>query len=633
MNTKIQNELETLIEKVASQRTNKGINLKSLSEDMSQDMDPNLTEEQEAILDYLEEHTDDFIIVAERYYEKNKDQIIYSEAEIEQETIDLYQERGRAIETLGSYKENMQWSNDINNCVYTPARTYNKANSILALQDIVQQAKLQGAKIRFMGNGHSYSTITAVSKEDYIILPNHLNAVIDKDHPFALLKKENEAYSYLNNPSADNLFETEAGISIANLNHQLFKAGKALKTMGSWSAQTLLGVISSSTHGSRHDIGPIPDMVKSILIVARDGELLRIEPNNGITNPDKYNQAFNQPNTANSIQLIQDDQYFYSVLVNMACMGVVYSVVMEVDPKHLLKESRQLSTLDYELTELAQGYKAYMSKDNTIDFNLLVNPYKKANGSFTCIRTRRMTTTQTEKVFNGEGKRSFWLTCATTCKLLSTVSTSCLTHARAWRKVRNLLQTALKGMHDRDHYIDQSDKVFITPRPKDIKGLALEMILPFKYTKEAIDDTLSIIEELGKRKGRYKRLITAPLSIRFVGKSKAYLSPFTACDPESNDANTDLFVCIEISCLLKTKHWEYSLNKIQERMLEKYKSKLRMHWGLNFGTLDASNYNLQSRYPKLKEWLEVYNDLNKHKVFSNKFTEQMGLDSPDVPLV
>ena len=229
MNTKIQNELETLIEKVASQRTNKGINLKNLSEDMSQDTDPNLTEEQEAILDYLEEHTDDFIIVAERYYEKNKDQIIYSEAEIQQETIDLYQEKNTAVETLGDYRENMQWSNHINNCVYTPARTYNKANSILALQDIVQQATLRGAKIRFMGNGHSYSTITAVSKEDYIILPKHLDAVIDKDHPFALLKKEaNDAYSYLNNPSADNLFETEAGISIANLNHQLSKAGKAL---------------------------------------------------------------------------------------------------------------------------------------------------------------------------------------------------------------------------------------------------------------------------------------------------------------------------------------------------------------------------------------------------------------------
>ena len=374
-------------------------------------------------------------------------------------------------------------------------------------------------------------------------------------------------------------------------------------------------------------------MVKSILMVARNGELLRIEPNNGITNPDKHKEAFHQPDTAHPIQLIQNDQYFYSVLVNMACMGVVYSVVIEVDPKHLLKESRQLSTLEYELAALAQDHKTYMSKDQTIDFNLLVNPYQKANGSFTCIRTRRMRTTQTEKVFKGEGKRSFWLTCATTCKLLSTVSASCLTHATAWRKVRNLLQTALKGMHDRDDYIDQSDKVFITPRPKNIQGLAMEMILPFKYTKEAVYDTLSIIDELGKRRGRYKRLVTAPLSIRFVGKSNAYLSPFTACDPESSDANTELFVCIEIPCLLKTRHWEYTLNKIQERMLEKYKSKLRMHWGLNFGTLDYSNYNLKSRYPKLKEWLEVYNDLNKHKVFSNKFTEQMGFDTPDVPLI
>jgi len=62
-------------------------------------------------------------------------------------------------------------------------------------------------------------------------------------------------------------------------------------------------------------------------------------------------------------------------------------------------------------------------------------------------------------------------------------------------------------------------------------------------------------------------------------------------------------------------------------MLKKYKSSLRMHWGLNFGDLDASNYKLEARYPKLENWLEVYNDLNQYKIFSNKFTQQMGFNN------
>jgi hypothetical protein len=629
MADEIQNKIEDLIQKVAIETTT----IEAEAENLSEDTEPALTENQQELLDYLAEYSDDFIAVGNRYYEDNKSQITYNDAEIEQETLDLYEEDPTALETVDDYRENILWSNHIKNCAYTPARTYNKAKSILAIQDVVRQAKSNGAKVRFMGNGHSYSTITEVSEQDYIILPKYLNRVLGKDDAFALLKKDvNDKYTLLEDPNADCYFETESGVSIAKLNEKLYEAEKALKTMGSWSAQTILGVISSSTHGSRHDMGPIPDMVKSILIVARDGQLLRIEPNNGITNPIKHDAVFAQEGNTNPIELIQNDLYFYSVLVNMACMGVVYSVVIEVDTAHKLEESRKASVLEYELAKLKENHKEYMSKDRTIDYNLLVNPYRKINGQFTCVRTRRMETDKTDIVLKGEGKRSFWLVCATTCNLLSTISSKCLTSAKGWREVRNLLKTALKAMDDKDNYVDQSDKVFITPRPKNIEGLALEMILPFKYTEEAIYHTLGIIAELGKRKGRYKRLISAPLSIRFVGKSDAYLSPFTACNPDGPDADTELFVCIEIPCLLKTKGWEYTLNTIQNRMLAKYKYRLRMHWGLNFGTLDSSNYKLSERYPQLENWLEVYNDLNQFKVFSNKFTQQMGFDNPINPL-
>ncbi len=626
MANEIQNRIENLIQKVALEKASTGAQAEG-AEGLVEDEQLYLTEDQEELLDYLAEYPDDFIAVGNRHYENNKSEIAYSDAEIQSETIE--QCKDESNELGDAYKEHILWSNHIKNCAYTPARTYDEANSILVLRDVVRQAKANGVKVRFMGKGHSYSTITNVSEQDYIILPEYLNSVLCKDNTFALLKKDaNDKYTLLEDPNADSYFETEAGISVSDLNVALYNAGKALKTMGSWSAQTILGVISSSTHGSRHDMGPIPEMVKSILMIARDGQLLRIEPSNGITNRDKHDAIFAQEGDPNAIELIQDDVYFYSVLVNMACMGVVYSVVIDVDPAHQLEESRRASILEYELAELRENHKAYMSKDRTIDYNLLVNAYRKKDGRFTCVRTRRMETDKTERALNGEGKRSFWLVCATTCNLLSTISAKCLTGASGWRPVRNLLKTALKAMDDRDNYVDQSDKVFITPRPKNIEALALEMILPFKYAEEAIYDTLEIIAELGRRKGKHKRLISAPLSIRFVGKSKAYLSPFTACNPNGDDADTDLFVCIEIPCLLKTKAWESTLNIIQNRMLAKYKSHLRMHWGLNFGTLDRSNYKLEERYPELENWLKVYHDLNQSKVFSNEFTRQMGFDDP-----
>lgn len=51
--------------------------------------------------------------------------------------------------------------------------------------------------------------------------------------------------------------------------------------MGGYDAQTVGGVISTSTHGSGIAFGPIADAVRSLDFVAGGGRLVRIEPVGG----------------------------------------------------------------------------------------------------------------------------------------------------------------------------------------------------------------------------------------------------------------------------------------------------------------------------------------------------------------
>jgi hypothetical protein len=56
--------------------------------------------------------------------------------------------------------------------------------------------------------------------------------------------------------------------------------------------------------------------------------LIQVEPADGITDPTVHQQQH-----AN-IQLVQDDDIFYSTVLSFGAMGIVYQIVFEVVPKY-----------------------------------------------------------------------------------------------------------------------------------------------------------------------------------------------------------------------------------------------------------------------------------------------------------
>jgi FAD/FMN-containing dehydrogenase len=115
---------------------------------------------------------------------------------------------------------------------------------------------------------------------------------------------------------------TEAGIRLRELNAALEQKGLALVQMGGFDEQTVGGVLSTATHGSGMKFGPITDYVVSLDVVGSGGQLYRIEPAQGPTDPAKFAQRYP------TWQLRQSDEWFDAARVGVGCLGVVYAAVL-----------------------------------------------------------------------------------------------------------------------------------------------------------------------------------------------------------------------------------------------------------------------------------------------------------------
>lgn len=258
------------------------------------------------------------------------------------------------------------------------------------LKGLVRAATEKSLRVKAVGTGHSFSDV--MTTPDFLVVtddlremlvaaenekaPTHLNI---RHYPFLReeVKSNYTAFANEGNPDppepgteeeekAPGLVEFEAGIKIRDLNDKLWKRGWALYNMGTYQGQSFIGAASTSTHGSGHNFGPLPDMIRSMVIVGSYGLAYRIEPVNGITRttskatrasleahfgqlPQGFIDLLEREHIFNSEEpdvdfLVQDDDWFNSTLVNVGTFGIIYSVVIEVTPALCLLETVEFTT-------------------------------------------------------------------------------------------------------------------------------------------------------------------------------------------------------------------------------------------------------------------------------------------------
>lgn len=453
-----------------------------------------------------------------------------------------------------------------------------RPRGLAELRALVLRAEREGATIRACGAHHAWSDIALTA--GIMVEPDHLGGVELAD-PAGLRSQ----------PEGVNLVWVGAGTHLHNLNPALEELGLALRNMGGYDAQTIAGVISTSTHGSGLAFGPFPDAVRSLELVVAGGRVVRVEPADGPTDP----QAFADPD----LELVQDDDRFCAAICGLGTIGLLYRVMLDVREKFWLKEVRTLDTWE--------KVKATLSADGVLakpgHYELFVNPYAGDDGEHRLLVTMRTDTVEPINLPQDKLERHPLTEIAASWHFFGGVLRFLARHFPSLMAGR--FDDTLEGMCD-DDYTNLSYKVFNIGEANALPADSMELGVAVDGRHiEAVDRILRIAAERAKE-GIYH---TSPFSLRFVAPSRAYASMMYA-QPT---------MMIELIMVTGSRGGNSLLIGYEDALAD---LDVRPHWG----QINAIEPGQPERlYPKWEQWLAVEREYNASGVFDSPFTKRVGI--------
>jgi FAD/FMN-containing dehydrogenase len=146
----------------------------------------------------------------------------------------------------------------------------------------------------------------------------------------------------------DGLILCQAGISVSELNQYLEPRGRSLRTTGASNGQTLVGAMSTSTHGSAIDQPAIQGQVAAFQLLAGPDLNLWIERDTRPATDGRLADGL-------GATMVRDDRLFEAALVGLGAFGIVHAVLIETVPRFLLEVNRQRIDLTPELKSAMTG--------------------------------------------------------------------------------------------------------------------------------------------------------------------------------------------------------------------------------------------------------------------------------------
>jgi hypothetical protein len=475
-----------------------------------------------------------------------------------------------------AFQKRKRWRNHTGNQSVEPLRIYRPA-TLAELREIVRTAEADGATVRAVGSGHSWSDVALTT--GYLVRTDRLSRPLDVD----CLRRD-----WAGAP----LVRAEAGMRIRALNQVLAGQGLALTQMGGYDAQTIAGVVSTSTHGSGIALGPICDYVRSFDLVAAGGRLHRIEGADGPTDAAAFAR------THADWRLHQDDHIFDAALVNMGCMGVIGAVTLAVEDAYWLTEVRELSTWTRVRRELAAGL------DGNRHYEVYLNLYP-GDGEHRCIVCRRNRTADPgRRRATDRLRRHWWLELASRSKVIPFVGNLLLdlNPAAAPKRTDQML-----GVLADNEYSGPSYKVLNIGAANLLPAYSSELAVPVDGDTHlrAVD---ALIEVAARHRDLGSVYHSGLVSLRFVRASPAYLSMMHGRDT----------MMIELIQATETEGGYELLGAYEDAL---YALGGRPHWG-QVNTLTGS---LGRFYPEYDRWLEVHDRFNSSRVFDSPFAKRVGI--------
>jgi hypothetical protein len=479
------------------------------------------------------------------------------------------------------------------------------------LVDHVRAAAAAGKRIRMTGSGHSYSD--AAVTDDHLLLPTGLTRVLDLDR--RELRAEAQADHHL--------VRVQAGITLHELNCKLADQQLALENMGGYDAQTIAGVMMTATHGSGFAFGPIASQIVSLQMVVAGGELVQIEPAQGITDPSKFGRVLADADASGiPVRLIQGDEHFNAAVVSLGCIGIVYAVVVRTVDAFWIQERRSLQVWE----ELAKpdGYlERYLAHPRDPAYpdhvEISINPYPRPNArehghsTHSCLLTERhrfakappATPSNQRRGVLGQGHL---FADPSARQIAEDVLVDILDHADP-AVLSDTLDVFMQFLVNPD-YADKSFNVFNLGDINQFRVWGIELAFSIEQTAQAVQALFELAaEELAA--GRHH---SVPVTLRFVKASSALVAMQSGRDT----------TMMEIGMLVRARGSQDLLRNYERAMIERFSA--RPHWGLDLSILEGPT-RVAELYPHWADWLGVRAELNPDGTFDGALSDRLGFSA------
>ncbi|SES48940.1 D-arabinono-1,4-lactone oxidase [Actinokineospora terrae] len=330
---------------------------------------------------------------------------------------------------------------------------------VTAISAAITSAADRGLTVRARGSGHSFTPAAAA-------------------HGAAL-----DLSTWTGVVSADGADVTvRSGTTLAELNTELDRRGRAMANLGDIDAQTVSGAISTGTHGTGARLGGIATQVSALELVLANGSVVRCS-------------ATERPDL------------FAAARISLGALGVISTVTLRTEPAFVLAAAEQPEPLEQVLEQLDQncadndhfefywfpyGRKALTKRNNRLPAGALPRPLGPVRQFF-----------EYEVLENG----AF----GALCKIGRFVP----------QLVRPLSKLSASVLSPRS-YSDVSHKVFVTSRR--VRFVESEYAIP----REALAEVLA---ELRARVPQLADPIMFPVEVRVAARDDIWLS--TAHDRDS----------------------------------------------------------------------------------------------------
>lgn len=481
-----------------------------------------------------------------------------------------------------SYKVRTTWRNHLGNQSIDPLRIY-APQSIADVAAIVRAAEEAGVTTRAVGSGHSWSDVALT--EGFLMRTDRLSRVPAPEPDFLLPAWEGRM-----------LVRAEAGIRLKELNAHLDANGLGLAQMGGYDHQTVAGVISTSTHGSGVEFGPLNDAAHSLDMVVSGGRVIRVERAGGPTDRAAYEAHHGERRT-----LIQDDDVFDAVAVGMGCMGIVCTALIEVQERFHLREVRELHPWSKVRADLLDGA---VLTDNE-HYELVFSPYARRH-EYPCLVTTRSTVADPSRRMLDKRMRNWLVELGAKLPITPRLLNLAL-HLRP-SLAPLLIETAMRALV-KDEYDEVSYKVFNIGNANLVPAYSSEIGIPMDGRHVEAVERIFAVADRRRRVGDVYQ--SSPIALRFVKASPAYLSMMHGRD-------TMMIELIQ----LRGNDGGYEMLAAYEEAL--YDLGGRPHWG-QVNTLTDSHGLVSSMYPRWQDWLRVHRQMNATGVFDSPFSKRVGI--------